>query len=267
LNSSSTFTRCVILCTLQAALVSAPADAQERRIPLDQLRSGITFAPSTVQAMQADDFSNPGMLWVERGAKLWSEPQGAAGASCAQCHRQAESSMKGVAAHYPRYDDGSRRLVDVAGQINACRVANQHAAPFAPESEPLLALTAYVAFQSRGMPTRVSIDGPARPHFEAGRALYYRRMGQMNLACTDCHERYWGRRLLAETISQGQINDYPIYRLDWQTVGSVQRRLRSCLFGVRAEMWPYGAQEYLDLELFLAWRGEGLPFETPGVRK
>ncbi len=104
-------------------------------------------------------------------------------------------------------------------------------------------------------------------HFDRGRALYYQRMGQMNLSCANCHQDHWGRNLGPETISQGHSNDYPIYRLEWQTLGSLQRRFRSCLSGVRAEMFPYGAPEYLDLELYLAWRSNGLPIETPGVRR
>lgn len=135
------------------------------------------------------------------------------------------------------------------------------------ESEGLLALSAYVALQSRGMPIRVGIDAQNRRHFEAGRALFYRRIGQLNLSCAQCHEDNWGRKLGAETLSQGQGNAYPIYRLEWQTMGSLGRRIRSCLSGVRAEMLPYGAPEYLDLELYLSWRAGGLPIETPGVRR
>ena len=141
------------------------------------------------------------------------------------------------------------------------------AEPLRYESDELLALTAYLARQSRGAPIAVSIDGPARAHFEAGRASYNLRRGQMNLACGHCHDANWGKRLLSETISQGHPNAYPAYRLEWQTVGSLQRRMRACLSGIRAEMLPYGAQEYLDLELYLAWRAQGLPIETPGVRR
>jgi sulfur-oxidizing protein SoxA len=89
----------------------------------------------------------------------------------------------------------------------------------------------------------------------------------MNLACTHCHDRNWGQKLAAETISQGHGNAYPAYRLEWQSVGSLQRRIRACYFGVRAEIPDYGAQELLELELYLAWRGNGLPVETPGVRR
>ena len=89
----------------------------------------------------------------------------------------------------------------------------------------------------------------------------------MNLSCAHCHDRNWGKKLLAETITQGHGNDYPAYRLEWQTLGSLQRRVRACFFGVRAEMPTYGAQALLDLELYLAWRGRGLPVGAPGVRR
>jgi len=89
----------------------------------------------------------------------------------------------------------------------------------------------------------------------------------MNLACASCHDDSWGKRLLVETISQGHPDAFPAYRLEWQGVGSLQRRIRACLFGVRAEMPAVGATELTDLELFLAWRAKGLPIEAPGVRR
>ena len=97
--------------------------------------------------------------------------------------------------------------------------------------------------------------------------MFYRRMGQMNLSCAQCHQDNWGKKLGPETISQGHGVAYPIYRLEWQTMGSLHRRFRSCLAGVRAEPLPLAAPEFLDLELYLAWRASGLPLETPGVRR
>src|SRR5258708_36268175 len=78
--------------------------AEERVLPLSALRSGISFAGADVRAMQSDDLANPGMLWVERGEKLWNAPAGASGTSCASCHGAAPSSMRGVAARYPKFD-------------------------------------------------------------------------------------------------------------------------------------------------------------------
>ena len=239
------------------------ADAQRP----DPIRSGIEFASADVRKLQADDFANPGMLWVARGEKLWGEPAGKSGQSCAACHGDAAHSMKGVAARYPRVEAGSARLVNLGGRINLCRERNQQAEALAHESGELLGLTAYVGHQSRGVPVSATIDAQARHYFERGRELYFTRGGQMNLACTHCHDRNWGKQLLADTITQGHGNAYPAYRLEWQAAGSLQRRIRACYFGLRAAMPPYGAQELLDLELYLAWRGSGLPVETPGVRR
>jgi len=255
-----------LACAL-LALAAGGAPAQERGIALDQLKSGSAFLSQDLRALQGDELANPAMLWVERGEKLWREPGGKSAKSCASCHQDASIGMRGVAARYPQIDAASGKLLNLEGRINQCRVERQSAEPLRYESEELLSLTAFVTHQSFGVPVGVSIEGPARAHFDAGRTLYYQRRGQMNLSCAQCHEANWGKRLLAETISQGHPNAYPAYRLEWQTTGSLQRRIRACLSGIRAEMLPYGAPEYLDLELFLAWRAQGLPVEAPGVRR
>lgn len=248
---------------LLMALPANPAIAQPAQAP----RSGIAYAGAEIRALQADDFANPGMLWVDRGEKLWNAAVGRNDKSCADCHRDARSTMKGVAARYPRFDPGSSRLINLEGRINRCRELGQAAEALRHESEELLALTAYVAHQSRGMPLAVATDGAAHPHFERGREIYHRRQGQMNLACVHCHVQNAGRRLLADTISEGHPNAYPAYRLEWQSVGSLQRRLRACYYGVRADMPAFGSEELLDLELYLARRAAGLAVETPGVRR
>lgn len=241
--------------------------AQQRTMPPEQLKSGFEFLGPDLKAMQQDKFANPGMLWVERGAKLWDAPAGPSGGSCAGCHGDARISMKGVAARYPLIDTASARLLTLDGRILQCRTERQGAPPLAYESQDLLSLSAYVANQSRGMPVGVSIEGAAREHFEAGRSLFYRRLGQMNLSCEHCHDIHWNRTLFAGPVTQGHPNAYPAYRLEWQTMGSLERRLRACLSGIRAEMFSYGAPEHADLALFLAWRAQGLPIEVPGVRR
>jgi sulfur-oxidizing protein SoxA len=49
-------------------------------------------------------------------------------------------------------------------------------------------------------------------------------------------------------------------------MGSLSRRLRNCLTGVRAELLEYGSSTQVALELYLGWRASGLKVETPGVR-
>jgi sulfur-oxidizing protein SoxA len=246
------------LLTLSAVAAEAPRP---------QSKSGIEYAGSDVRALQADDFGNPGMLWVARGEKLWNAPAGRSEKSCSSCHRDAPATMKGVATRYPRRDAGGGELLNLEGRINQCRVQQQGADTLRYESEELLSLTAYVAHQSRGMPVNVEINEANRVNFERGRDIYYRRQGQMNLACTHCHEQNAGRKLLADTISEGHGNAYPVYRLEWQSAGSLHRRLRACYFGVRAEQPAAGSAELVDLELYLASRARGLRVETPGVRR
>lgn len=263
--------RLALRLSLAAAALLAlhPLAAQDttRVIPLDQLRSGLAYTVDDVRAQQADEFANPGMLWAERGEKIWNTPAGPDGKSCASCHGDAKTSMKGVAARYPAIDAASKRLLNIEARINHSRTERQRAEAFRPESEDMLAITTYVNHQSQGLPIHASIDGEARAHFERGRAFYYARRGQMNMSCATCHEQNFGKRLYAETISQGQPNGYPTYRLEWQTLGSLHRRLRACLYGVRAELLPIGSPELTDLELFLAWRAEGLKIEAPAVRR
>ena len=230
-------------------------------------KSGSSFASAELRALQADDASNPGMLWVTQGETLWNEVAGTEAKSCAQCHGAASVSMKGVATRYPKINAPAQSLINLEGRINLCRARHQRASTLAYESAELLALTAYVAHQSRGLPSQVTINENNREQFNRGATLYEQRMGQMNLACTHCHDQNAGKTLLAEKISEGHANAYPIYRLEWQGVGSLHRRFRSCLVGIRAEPFAPGSDEYLALELFLAWRGNGLVVETPGVRR
>jgi len=233
--------------------------------PADR-RSGAAFMGPALRAMQDDDFANPGMLAVQDGAALWRDKAGAAGRACADCHGDAAVSMKGVAARYPAFDETSNAPIDLQGRINQCRTVRQDAPAHAWESAPLVALTAYVANAARGTPVTTGDDPRLAPFVDTGRRLYETRQGQLNLSCAACHDDNWGRKLAGSVIPQAHPTGYPIYRLEWQAMGSLQRRLRNCLVGVRAEPYAYGAAEYVALELYLMTRARGMPMETPGVR-
>jgi sulfur-oxidizing protein SoxA len=156
--------------------------------------------------------------------------------------------------------------VTLEQRINACRVERQQAPALAWESRELLALAAYVGRQSRGERIDVGADPRLRPFLDAGRATFERRQGQLNLSCRLCHDDHAGRRLAGTVIPQAHPTGYPLYRLEWQGLGSLQRRLRNCLTGMRAEPYDHGAPELVDLELYLMWRARGMLLETPAVR-
>jgi len=230
------------------------------------LRSGFEFMSPSTQAMQRDDMQNPGMLWVKDGEAIWNKVDGESKKSCASCHGDAKNSMRGVAARYPAFDVQQKRPLNLSQRINQCRQRNQQAEPLRAESQELLSIESYVAHQSRGMPMMPPDDERLKPFLERGQQLFRQRIGQLNLSCAQCHDDRWGKRLGSSIIPQGHANGYPIYRLEWQGMGSLQRRLRNCMTGVRADPFAYGSQELVEIELYLASRAKGLPVEVPGVR-
>ena len=244
--------------TLLLVLMMAPALAQ------DGQRSSFDLMKPETQAMQRDDASNPAMLWVQDGRSLWVAKAGAADKSCADCHGDV-SKLRGVATRYPGYSETQKTIVTLDQQILFCRTQAQKAEPWVLETKPVLSLSALIGLQSRGLP--VTKTGPAEAQAVAqGRTLFTERRGQMNLSCAQCHDDHAGQSLGGATIPQGHPNGYPIYRLEWQDLGSLERRLRNCLNGVRSEPWRAGSQESVAIQTYLRDRAAGLPVETPAIR-
>lgn len=85
------------------------------------------------------------------------------------------------------------------------------------------------------------------------------------MSCAECHNANYGKLLRGDLLSQAQTNGYPEFALDGRArllhkvIWHCNELMRSTPFGVLSD-------EYVALELFMAWRGQGLPVETPGVR-
>ena len=258
----------LLLWSLAMGLMWSNVSAQQRNIPLDQLKSGLEFSSPEVRGLQLDDdFASPSAHAIDKGAQLWKQVTGSNNKSCASCHGDANESMKGAATRYPAIDKATGKLFNLEDRIRNCRSKQQKAINWLPESDELLAITLHVTGASKGMPILVNIDGPAKKHFEAGQKLYMARQGQMNLSCTQCHDQPYGQRLYNDKLSQGHPNGYPIFRLDWQYMASLERRLRFCYASVKAEVPPWGHQDMRNLNLYLMWRAQGLAIEVPAVRK
>jgi len=250
----------VLVAVLASGVVAAAGAQPQPR------RSGLDFMSPALQALQRDDAQNPAMLWVQDGALLWRTPAGATGQRCADCHGDAAVTMRGVAARYPAWDAAAGQALSLAGRINRCRQRHQQAPPLAAEHADLLALGSYLGLQSRGQPLAPPADDRLAPLRAQGQQLWQQRLGQLNLACAQCHDQHAGQRLGGAVIPQAHATGYPIYRLEWQGLGSLQRRLRSCMTGVRAEPFAPDAPEWLALEAWLAVRAAGMAVETPAVR-
>ena len=251
--------RCRSACR---ALLSPPPKSRS-----NERRSGYADLSRDTKAMQDDDTANPGMLSVLDGEALWKAKAGDREQSCADCHGDARTSMKGVAARYPAFDAS----IGPAGQP---RAAHQPVPAAAPEGAAVRlrkqgaarARRPMSAMQSRGSRSRRQTIRGLRRSATGRRELFNRRQGQLNLSCAQCHDDNWGKRLAGNIIPQAHPNGYPLYRLEWQSLGSLQRRLRNCMIGMRAEPYDYGAPEYVAMELYLMWRARGMKIETPAVR-
>jgi L-cysteine S-thiosulfotransferase len=251
-----------VMITIAGALATARGDG----IPPGDRKSGADMMAAETKGMQQDDARNPGMLAVREGEALWSEMPANGKPSCAGCHQSAPTTMKGIAATYPKVDTATGQPIDLTGKIQQCRTERQAAPRWARESQPLLAVSAYVGLQSRGHVIEVSSDPRLKPFRDEGKGLFTQRIGQLNLSCAMCHDDNWGRKLGGSIIPQGHSNGYPLFRLEWQGMGSLQRRIRNCMTGVRAEPMAYGDPALINLELYLQERAAGLAVETPAVR-
>ena len=282
-----TITAAVAVVGAGLALAACTADgnktaANQMPNPYDSMEGGVwsgyKTATAETRAMQDDDFENPAMPYVDAALDLYNTEAGVAGVSCADCHGEVDDEtggrfgipMKGVGATYPTYDVEDHKPINTELRINKCRTKYQKAKPFKYESDEMLGMTGLINMQSRGMQRTTTADDPSdvlHPFWLQGQAFYYQRRGQLDMACKHCHEDNPGNMVRAEVLSQGQTNGFPTYRLKWQKPGSLHRRFRGCNKNIRAQPYAYGADEYLALETYLAWRGRGLPVEAVSVRK
>ena len=234
--------------------------------PLDTIYSGWRFRKDETQALETDDFENPAMVAVDYARDLWEEPMGASAKSCADCHGDVEGSMAGFRANMPKWNEEAGKPWSLEHWINWSIETHAEADPWKWESPEMLAMTALIGLQSRGEPMGVQTDGPMAEWIEKGKDLYYTRVGQLDMACSQCHEDNYGQMIRADHLSQGNINGFPTYRFKWSGLGSLHRRFSGCMKNIRAEPYKRGSDEFVALEAYLASRGAGLSIETPSVR-
>lgn len=230
----------------------------------DKIYSGWLFRDAETRAMQEDDFANPSMAFVDQGIEAWNTVDGTEGKSCASCHNEIES-MKGVRAVMPKVN-AAGGLWSMENYINDCRTNRMGAEAWKWSSQPMENMTLAISLQSRGMPVDVAIDGPAKPFWEKGKEIYYTRYGQLELSCANCHQQNYGQMIRADHLSQGQTNGFPVFRINGAGTVSLHERFSGCIRDTRAEPFEQGSQEFRDLELYVASRGNGLPVEGASVR-
>ncbi len=241
---------------------AAPAHLQDA---MDEIMSGWHFRSDETQAMEMDDFDNPGMVFVEKALVAWDTADGTEGKSCADCHGAADD-MAGVKATYPKWNEAAGEVRTLQMQMNDCRENRMGADAWKYDAGAAIDMEALLSAVSRGLPVNVTIDGPAQSTWEQGKDLYYARTGQLDLSCASCHEENYGNMIRADHLSQGQVNGFPTYRLKNTKLNGIHSRFKGCVRDTRAETYKPGSPEFVALELYVTSRGNGLSVEGPSVR-
>jgi len=229
-------------------------------------KSGYEYLQQESREMQDDDFMNPGMAAVESGAALF-RTAGQSGKSCASCHGDGGEKLDTASiARYPVYSDRLGRPVTLQQQIHICWTDNLKNEPLKYDSTSVLELEVFVRNLARGEKVSVQTDGPMQPVWEKGREIYNTRAGQLDMSCNLCHENYAGMKIRANTLSQGQSNGFPAYRLKNGKINGLHSRFNGCYAQFRAEKLPPGNDDFVALEVYVNSRGNGLEIETPAIR-
>ncbi len=255
---------------LLLACLGFMAAVQAQPWPTDTKLSGNAFLSPGLLKLQADSANSPVALWLDRGAAAWADSS--AGPSCQSCHGTADV-LKAAAPSFPRLATNGRTLINLEDQIVACmgREGRSGHAGSKLEDDDVLALSALLHNAAKGLP--INVKAPPehaaqwQTRLENGTQLFARRMRRMNLTCVHCHDQNVGMPMRADVISPGNPTGFPILRMSWQKLGSVDRRLRACYSGVQAVIPPAGNPDLRDLELYLKVRAIGMPLDGPSIRR
>jgi len=228
--------------------------------------SGYEFIKPETQAMQDDDFANPGLLTVERGEELFNEVHEKNAKSCASCHGEEgeKLNVKNI-ARYPVYNIKTKEIITLQKRISNCRstVTDESLDTDHPD---LIALETFVRNRAYGEKVNVQTEGPITALLKKGEELFTTRYGLIDMSCYHCHTLYPGSMIRGQKISQGQANGFPAYRLDTGEVANLHQRIQQCLDLLRAEPFETDSEEIKLLGLYLMSRSNGLAIETPAVR-
>jgi sulfur-oxidizing protein SoxA len=211
-----------------------------------------------------DDFP-PYDFAIDRGKEMFATPF-KNGKTYGDCF---PDNGIGIRQSYPYFDDKSGEVITLELALNRCREANGEE-PYSYVKDEMASLTAYMAFTSRGKPFDIKIpnDPRALAAYQKGEEYFYTRRGQLNFSCASCHVQNPGNHIRTEVLAPalGIVAAMPIYRSEWNGMGTMSRRLVTCNSQVRGVPLKPQDELYRDVEYYLSYMSNGLPISGPGAR-
>lgn len=266
----------VVVASCPALAVAGPAEDRaqlveffERNfpgVPLEDYVYGALIAnPSGRQQYEQIMEFPPFLGDLEKGKQIWETPFHN-GKTFADCFTRGGHN---IAGDYPYFDETLGKVVTFENAMNAC-LRNNGEAEFAyGVREPMGVVTAYARTLSDGMRINIRVDSPgAAAKYEAGKSLFFRRIGQLNAACAGCHLHNAGKIMRMEVISPalGQATHWPIFR-GGEELMTFQGRFKRCMEQMRAVPYGFDSEEWNNLEYFLTYLSNGLPLKSAVFRK
>ena len=214
-----------------------------------------------------DPIENPAMWAVDKAQELWKQA-GAAGSSCNTCHSDPKTSFKSWAASMPMWEPRLNKALSVEEFVTRHAKATTGAS-WLMETDENRAMSVYLHFLANGTPMKVDTSSPdAKAAIERGKELSARKVGQLNMACTDCHGKVANRWIRGQWLGEpkGQLDHFPTWRTSLLAIWDIRQRFQWCQVNIRADELPPDAKEYGDLEFYLAVQNEGQKLSVPGIR-
>ena len=231
-------------------------------------KSSEVLTASGLAQLQSANAMNPIGLWIDEGKRKWEK-------DCNACHA-LEKVVKAV-PNFPKLN-ASQKLINLEDQISVCRNRDTDAPTasgqfFSNDDNSTLELSTFLNDAARQL--TIHIATPTNPLHAAiwkqnlteGEKLFKTRLGHMNLSCQQCHDGKVGASMRAQKITAGHPTGFPAYRISWQGLGSIERRIRACYSGVQAQVPAPQDIRLRQLELYLKTRAQGLPLEGPSIRQ
>jgi sulfur-oxidizing protein SoxA len=267
---------CALLLLLSLSVHAGPEQDREAfqryflerfpGVPLEEFANGIYALDedSRQQWLEIEEFP-PYEFALEQGKALY-EQRFASGGTYSECF---ENGGLGIRQHFPYFDAELGQVVTLPLAINQCRTERGEA-PYRYDSQEMIAITAWMAYTSRGEIFDIKVDSEsALQAYTAGKQFYYSKRGQLNFSCADCHVSSAGFRIRADKLSTslGHPTHFPVYRSKLGEMISLHQRFSGCVRDVRARPFELQSQEFRNLEYFLTYMSNGLPVNGPGARK
>lgn len=199
---------------------------------------------------------------IDAGEELYNDTKG-----LKQCFPEPIEA----AVNYPKFDDKKGEVITLSVAINDCLKQNGQK-PWKMTKGKMADLEAYFASSARDEEKVINVkiqSKAAQEAYEAGKKYYYSQRGYLKLSCATCHVQGAGQKVRSEYMSSllGHTTHFPVYRLKWEGLGTLERRVKGCIKDEGQKPPKLDSNDMKNLIYFISYMSNGMKIDGPDVRK